>query len=95
MPASSGWVFWWLRSDATSRSDTSARAASEKTVVGIYFGPPPDRQVTQFQVPAFFGIRANIDIPAGSKDYKIRGSFTIPADVEALTGCIDYVVEHL
>ena len=60
-------------------------ARVEKTVVGIYFGPAPDRQVTQFQVPAFFGIRANIDIPAGVKDYKVRGSFTIPADVEAVS----------
>ncbi len=58
---------------------------TEKTVVGLYFGPTPDRQVTQFQVPAFFGIRANIDIPAGTKDYKVRGAFTIPADVEAVT----------
>ena len=57
----------------------------EKTVVGIYFGPAPDRQITQFQAPAFFGIRANIDIPAGAKDYKVRGSFTIPADVEAVS----------
>jgi uncharacterized protein (TIGR03437 family) len=57
----------------------------EKTVVGIYFGPAPDRQITQLQAPAFFGIRANIDIPAGAKDYKVRGSFTIPADVEAVS----------
>src|SRR5206468_535686 len=56
----------------------------EKTVVGLYFGPAPDRQVTQLQAPAFFGVRANIDIPAGMKDYKVRGSFTIPADIEAV-----------
>jgi uncharacterized protein (TIGR03437 family) len=60
-------------------------AGVEKTLVGLYFGPVPDRQVTQFQVPAFFGIRANIDIPAGAKDYKVRGSFTVPADVDAVT----------
>src|SRR4051794_2358906 len=57
----------------------------EKTLVGIYFGPAPDRQITQLQAPAFFGIRANIDIPAGAKDYKVRGSFTIPADAEAVS----------
>ena len=56
-------------------------------MVGLYFGPAPDRQITQFQVPAFFGIRANIDIPAGAKDYKVRGSFTFPADVDAVTVC--------
>ena len=40
--------------------------------------------MTQIQVPAFFGIRANIDIPAGETDYKVRGSFTLPADVDAV-----------
>jgi uncharacterized protein (TIGR03437 family) len=56
----------------------------EKTVVGLYFGPKPDREITQFQAPAFFGIRANIDIPAGEKNYKVRGSFTVPADIDAV-----------
>ncbi len=58
---------------------------AEKTLVGLYFGPKPDRELTQLQAPAFFGIRANIDIPAGVKDYKVRGSFTLPADAEAVT----------
>jgi len=58
---------------------------TEKTLVGLYFGPQPDRLLTQLQAPAFFGIRANIDIAAGMKNYKVRGSFTIPADVDAVT----------
>ena len=58
---------------------------TEKTVVGIYYGPQPLRQITQLQAPAFFGIRANLDIPAGVTDYKVRGSFTLPADVDAVT----------
>jgi uncharacterized protein (TIGR03437 family) len=57
---------------------------AEKTVVGLYFGPKPDREVTQFQAPAFFGIQARIDIPPGEKNYKVRGSFTVPADVDAV-----------
>ena len=57
---------------------------TEKTVVGLYFGAKPAVQMTQFQVPAFFGIRANLDIPAGESNYKVRGSFTIPADVNAV-----------
>ena len=57
---------------------------SEKTVIGLYFGPKPARLMTQLQVPAFFGVRANIDIPAGETDYKVRGSFTLPADVDAV-----------
>ena len=57
---------------------------TEKTVVGLYFGPQPARLMTQLQVPAFFGIRANLDIPAGVSDYKVRGSFILPADVDAV-----------
>ncbi len=59
-------------------------AQTEKTVIGLYFGPAPARLMTQLQVPAFFGIRANLDIPAGETDYKVRGSFTLPADVDAV-----------
>lgn len=59
-------------------------AQSERTTVGLYFGHKPDREMTQFQAPGFFGLRSNIDIPAGEKNYKLRGSFTVPADVEAV-----------
>ena len=58
---------------------------TEKSVIGIYFGPKPVRDLTQIQAPAFFGIRANIDIPAGESDYKVRGSFTLPVDVDAVS----------
>jgi uncharacterized protein (TIGR03437 family) len=60
-------------------------AQKEKAVIGLYFGPKPDRTMTQLQVPAFFGERANIDIPAGEANYKLRGSFTLPADVDAVS----------
>jgi uncharacterized protein (TIGR03437 family) len=62
----------------------NGQAQSEKTVIGLYFGPAPARPLTQVQVPAFFGIRANISIPAGAPDYKVRGSFTLPVDVDAV-----------
>jgi uncharacterized protein (TIGR03437 family) len=57
----------------------------EKTVVGLYFGPKPSREMTQVQVPAFFGIRSNLDIPAGDPSYKMRGSYTLPVDVDAVS----------
>jgi uncharacterized protein (TIGR03437 family) len=56
----------------------------EKTTLGIYFAPKPARRMTQIQVPGFFGILANIDIPAGVKDFKLRGTFTLPVDVDAV-----------
>ena len=60
-------------------------AQSEKTVIGLYFGPKPDRTVIQVQVPAAFGIQSSIDIPAGAADYKVRGSFTLPVDIDAIS----------
>ena len=59
-------------------------AQTEKTVIGLYFGPQPARTMTQVQVPAFFGIQSHIDIPPGETSYKVRGSFTLPADVQAV-----------
>ena len=74
-------------------------AQTEKTVIGLYYGAKPARDMTQIQVPAFFGIRSHLDIPAGETSYKVRGSFTLPADVDAVgvsahahllgTGCQD------
>ena len=61
------------------------KAENEKTQVGIFFAPKPDRDITQVQAPALFGIQANIDIPAGVSDYMVRGSFTIPVDVDAFS----------
>ena len=60
------------------------RPHTEKAVIGLYFGPKPARTITQIQVPAVFGFWGNINIPAGTPDYKLRGSFTLPADVDAL-----------
>ena len=63
----------------------NGQAATEKTVIGLYFTQPPSRLMTQFQVPAFFGIRANIDIAAGNSSYKVRSSFSVPADTDAVS----------
>ncbi len=58
---------------------------TEKTIVGLYFGPKPARDITQLQVPAAFGIQAHIDIPAGEANYKVRGTFTLPYGVDAVS----------
>jgi hypothetical protein len=58
---------------------------TEKSRMGIYFGPKPDRDLSQIQVPAFWGYHANIDIPAGDANFKIRGSFILPVDVDAVS----------
>jgi uncharacterized protein (TIGR03437 family) len=61
------------------------KTETEKTQIALYFAPKPPRDITQVQAPAFFGIRANIDIPAGKNNYMVRGSFTLPVDVDAFS----------
>ncbi|MCU1325667.1 MAG: hypothetical protein JWN34_1037 [Bryobacterales bacterium] len=61
------------------------KVESEKTVVALYFTTRPLREITQVQAPGYFGVLANIDIPAGKSDYKVRGSYTLPVDVEAFS----------
>jgi hypothetical protein len=60
-------------------------AQIEKTVVGLYFGRKPTRLMMQVQAPAFFGVRSNLDIAAGNSNYLMRGSYTLPADVDAVS----------
>lgn len=62
----------------------NGQAQTEQSTIGLYFGNAPPVQMTQIQVPAFFGIQANIDIPAGSPNYKVRGSYTLPVAVNAV-----------
>jgi uncharacterized protein (TIGR03437 family) len=57
----------------------------EQTTIGLYFAPQPAQEITQIQAPGFFGITANIDIPAGKSDYMVRGSFTLPVAVDAFS----------
>ncbi|MDQ1474011.1 MAG: hypothetical protein QOJ99_5491 [Bryobacterales bacterium] len=61
------------------------KAETEKTQIALYFAPRPPRDITQVQAPAFFGVRANIDIPGGKSNYMVRGSFTLPVDVDAFS----------
>ncbi len=58
---------------------------TEQTTIGLYFTTPPARTITQIQVPAAFGIESHISIPAGVSNYLVRGSFTLPVDVDAFS----------
>lgn len=55
----------------------------EKTVVGLYFAPAPERRMLSIQLPPDFGMFAGVRIPAGEKSYTVRDSYTLPIDVEA------------
>jgi hypothetical protein len=64
----------------------SGKAEREQTTIGLFFAKQkPKRTIVQVQVPPFFGLLAGIDVPAGKPDFTIKDSFTLPADVEAIS----------
>jgi mono/diheme cytochrome c family protein len=64
----------------------SGKKEKEQTTIGIYFAKePPQRTLVSLQLPPFFGFTAGLDIPAGEKEYRLKDSFTLPCDVEAVT----------
>ncbi|HEY9462086.1 MAG TPA: hypothetical protein VIR54_03295, partial [Vicinamibacterales bacterium] len=61
----------------------SGKPETEKSLVGIYFSDrPPDKNLMTISVPTLFGVGAGIDIPAGTKEYTIKESFTLPGDMK-------------
>lgn len=64
----------------------SGKAEMEKTTVALYFAKKkPNRTLVNFQVPPFFGIASGLNIPAGMKDYKLKGKFKVPVDMELIS----------
>ena len=64
----------------------AGKATEEQTTIGLYFtDKAPKRTMVGLQLPPNFGITAGLNIPAGEKEFKISGSFTLPVDVQALT----------
>jgi len=60
----------------------TGKPETERSTIGIYFAKAaPERTLYGDTIPALFGIGAGIDIPAGEKNYTIRDSTTLPADV--------------
>jgi hypothetical protein len=61
----------------------SGKVETEKARLGFYFTKEaPKKTLTGVQVPPMFGRFANIDIPAGEKDFVVRDSFTTPIDLD-------------
>ena len=61
----------------------SGKPETEKSLIGIHFADgPPARSLVSVSVPALFGVGAGIDIPGGTKEYTIKDSLTLPADMK-------------
>jgi hypothetical protein len=64
----------------------TGKPETERSKIGIYFAPaPPERKIRQMGVPGLFGLLAGLDIPAGEKNFTIKGVLMIPADMRALS----------
>lgn len=76
----------------------SGKAEQEKTTVGLYFAKKkPERSLVMFQAPPFFGIMSGINIPADEKQYKLKGKFKTPVDIELVlvSGHAHYICESM
>ncbi|MGD1069309.1 MAG: hypothetical protein ABSB15_04145 [Bryobacteraceae bacterium] len=57
----------------------------EKSLIGFYFAnKAPERTLVPIQLPPVYSLFSGLDIPAGEKDFVIRDSYTLPADVDAV-----------
>ncbi|HMC75826.1 MAG TPA: hypothetical protein VKH34_01795 [Vicinamibacterales bacterium] len=58
----------------------------ERAKVGLYFASaPPARKIRELGVLGFFGMLAGIDIPPGEKNFTVKGTLTLPADMQVLS----------
>jgi hypothetical protein len=76
----------------------SGKVEREKTTVGLYFAKKrPERTLVSFQAPPLFGRLAGISIPAGQKEYKVRGTFKAPVDLDLISvgGHAHYICETM
>ena len=63
----------------------SGKAEVEKSQIALYFAKEaPERQLLNVQLPVLFSLFSGLKIPAGQKDFKLKQSFVIPADIEAV-----------
>jgi mono/diheme cytochrome c family protein len=64
----------------------SGKPEIERAKIGIYFASSaPSRRIRELGVLGFFGLLAGIDIPPGEKNFSIKGSLTLPADMHVIS----------
>jgi hypothetical protein len=64
----------------------SGKPETERSKVGIYFAAAaPERKLRELGMPGLFGLMAGLDIPPGEKNFTIKGSLTLPADMTVLS----------
>jgi hypothetical protein len=64
----------------------SGKAESEQSKVGLYFAKKaPAHTLTSIQLPPTFGLFSGVKIPAGQKEFRVKDSYVLPVDVEAIS----------
>lgn len=64
----------------------TGKPEKEKSVVGLYFAKEaPKRTLAYIGLPPIFGVFSGVNIPPGAKDFRVKDSFTLPIDVEAVS----------
>jgi len=62
----------------------TGKVETERSTIGIYFADKaPERKIYNIGQPGFFGLLSNLDIPAGEKNYSIKGTMKMPIDMLA------------
>ena len=62
----------------------TGKPEKERSTVGLYFASaPPPRKIRDTMAPGLFGALANIDIPAGEKEYVVKGTARTFANLRA------------
>ena len=58
----------------------------EKSTVALYFAPrAPSHTMMHLGLPPIFGIFAGVRIPPGAADFRVKDSFVLPVDAEAIS----------
>ena len=64
----------------------SGKRETEQAEMALYFADrPPSKQLVPIQVPAMFGFGANIDIPAGEKNFASQTPSRCRSNVQAIS----------
>jgi hypothetical protein len=64
----------------------TGKEETEQSTVGLYFAKEaPEHTLANIQLPVAFGLFSGLKIAPGEKDFRVRDSYVLPVDVEAVS----------
>src|SRR5579864_1269035 len=59
---------------------------TEQSTIGLYFAKKaPEHTLANVQLPVTYGLFSGLDIAPGQRDFRVRDSFVLPVDVQAVS----------